>query len=108
LKTVLTQAAKADIEKEASYYESQSEGLGVRFVDRVLEAVDRIGENPLGYRERIDDVRMAPVRKFPFGLWFKILDGAVIIACLDSRRNPVLARERVKGVIEIKKPEGPN
>jgi len=48
----------------------------------------------------IDDVRRANIRRFPFALWFRVIeDGSVVIACLDSRRNPVLALERAKGVI---------
>jgi len=95
----LTKAARADIETAAAWYESQKEGLGVTFVDRVAEAVDNIAQNPLGYQKRIRDVRMAVVPKFPFGLWFRVVDDAVIIGCLDQRRNPVLAKERASGVI---------
>jgi len=61
----------------------------VTFVDRVLETVDSIALNPLGYEKRIKDVRMALVPKFPYGLWFRVVDEAVIIGCLDQRRNPV-------------------
>jgi plasmid stabilization system protein ParE len=54
----ITRLAQADIEKAAAWYESQREGLGVTFVDRVAETVDSIALNPLGYEKRIKDVRM--------------------------------------------------
>lgn len=100
----LTKLAQADIEKAAAWYESQKEGLGVTFVDRVLEAVENIAQNPLGYEKRIKDVRMAVVPKFPFGLWFHVVDEAIVIGCLDQRRNPVLAKERAAGVIPFPEP----
>ena len=85
----LTRLAEADIEKAAAYYEGQKEGLGATFVGRVMEAVDRIALNPLGYQKRIKDVRMANVPQFPFGLWFVVVDETDVIGCLDQRRNPV-------------------
>ncbi|MEP6716841.1 MAG: type II toxin-antitoxin system RelE/ParE family toxin [Terriglobia bacterium] len=95
----LTKLALSDVKKAAAWYESQKEGLGSAFVDRVSEAVENIAQNPLGYEKRINDVRMAVVPKFPFGLWFRIVDEAIVIGCLDQRRNPVLAKERATGVI---------
>jgi len=53
----LTKLAEIDISRTAAWYESQKEGLGVTFVDRVEEAVGNIARNPLGYRKRIKDVR---------------------------------------------------
>jgi plasmid stabilization system protein ParE len=71
----LTRQASADIEKAAAWYEGQKKDLGLAFVDRVAEAVENIAQNPLGYRKRIKDVRMASVPKFPFGygsaLWMR-------------------------------------
>ena len=99
----LLPSALADIEKASAYYEGRAEGLGQKFVDRVLETVDRIGLNPLGYVPVIRDVRRANIRRFPYALFFKIEGDAVVIACLDSRRNPDLVRERISGVTEIRK-----
>jgi toxin ParE1/3/4 len=104
LKIRLTLAARHDVERAAAWYEGQKEGLGVTFVDRVTEAVDRISNNPLGYRKRIKDVRMAAVPRFPFGLWFRVVDEAIVIGCLDRRRNPVLAKERAAGIIPFPDP----
>jgi toxin ParE1/3/4 len=100
----LTKLAQAGIENAAARYESQKEGLGVTFIDRVAEAVDGIAQNPLGNRKRIKDVRMAKVERFPFGLWFRVVDEAVVIGCLDLRRSPVLAQERASGVVPLPEP----
>jgi len=103
---VLRRAAKADIAKAAAWYERQSEGLGDQFLDRVDEAIDGIRQNPLGYAVRIDDVRMASLKKFPYGLWFYVEDeGSIVIGCLSHRRNPVLALERARGVLQMPDPD---
>ena len=76
----LTKAAQADIEQAAAWYESQKEGLGVTFVNRVTETVDSIALNPFGYEKRVNNVRMALVPKFPFGLcpgWWMNLSSSV-------------------------------
>jgi plasmid stabilization system protein ParE len=102
----LTRQASADIEKTAAWYEGQKEGLGIAFVDRVLEAVDTIAQNPKGYRKRIEDVRMAAVPKFPYGLWFRVVpeDGSIVIACLHHKRDVRLAKERALGITPIRDP----
>jgi hypothetical protein len=45
----LREEADLDLAEAASWYESQRTGLGHDFLDSVLEALDRIGENPVAY-----------------------------------------------------------
>jgi toxin ParE1/3/4 len=104
----LTPTAEADIGRVALWYEERKEGLGAEFIRRVRETLDRIGDNPNGYVKAIRDVRVANLRKFPYGLWFRIKDdGSVVIACLHGKRDRVLARERALGVLEMIKPKDP-
>ncbi len=103
---VLTKVAQADVRKAAAYYDGQSEGLGDKFLDRVQETIDGIALNPLGYAARVDEVRMAALKQFPFGLWFHVeSDGSIVVACLHHKRNPVLAKERARGVLQMPDPE---
>jgi toxin ParE1/3/4 len=81
--------------------------LGDKFLDRVLETIDGIGENPKGYAALIKDVRRANVRQFPYGLWFRIDGDAVVIACLHGSRDPRLAMERALGVLGMPKAPDP-
>ncbi len=69
---ILTPIADADIGRVAGWYEERKEGLGAEFIDRVEETLERIGENPVGYAKKINDVRVANLRQFPYGLWFRI------------------------------------
>lgn len=101
----LTRAARADIAKAAEWYEAQSPGLGDTFLDRVTEAVDSIGGHPQAYRKVVRDVRRASLRQFPYALWFRLEDDAVVIACLHSKRDGVLAKERALGILQMPDPQ---
>jgi plasmid stabilization system protein ParE len=103
---ILTGIAEADVERVAIWYEERKEGLGGQFVFRVRETIGRIAENPAGYAMAIGDVRVANLRQFPYGLWFRIRDdGSVVIGCLHGRRDRVLAKERAAGIFEMPKPK---
>jgi hypothetical protein len=73
----------------------------------VLGAIDKIELNPLGYEKIIGDARKAELVQFPYSLWFKIQDDAIIIGCLHGRRNRALVKERAFAVIEFTKPKDP-
>ena len=45
------------------------EGLGLQFTDRVLEAVEKIKEHPLGYCKVIGEARRIGLVQFPYNLW---------------------------------------
>jgi plasmid stabilization system protein ParE len=99
---ILTRIAEADIERAAIWYEERREGLGADFIARVREAILRIAENPTGYRKTIREVRVANLRRFPYGQWFRAQeDGSVVIACLHGKRDRVLAKERALGVLQM-------
>jgi toxin ParE1/3/4 len=101
----LTLQANADIARAAEWYEERSEGLGKRFVDRVLEAITRIEANPAGYALVFKNLRRCNVAKFPYALWFEVRsDKSLVIACLHPRRTRALMEERAAGVIQMPKP----
>src|SRR5205823_1479738 len=67
-------------------------------MERINETIQKIAVNPLGYAMVIDNVRRANIRRFPMALWFLVEpDESIVIACLDGRRNPVLAIHRARG-----------
>jgi plasmid stabilization system protein ParE len=100
-----TSAAERDIQKAYAWYESQREGLGIEFLNRVDHAVETIGTFPEGFPKIINEVRRAPMEQFPYNLWFRVLpDDSVVIGCLHGRRDTVLARERALGVLEMPDP----
>jgi hypothetical protein len=79
----------------------------MEFFARVEEAIQKISINPLGYRKLFGEARRINLRQFPFGLWYKIEQDAIVIACLHAKRSIDLAKERASGVIEMPKPPEP-
>jgi hypothetical protein len=101
-----TKIARREVDQIARYYESQKVGLGAEFYERVDEAVGKIRENSQGYQKIFNQLRRCNIRQFrDYALWFEVRpDKSLIIACLSSRRLPVLAKERGAGVIPFPEP----
>lgn len=82
-------AAAADVEDAYLWYESQRIGLGEEF----LAAVRMVVESIIAYPERFPVVhrntRRALLRRFPYGLFYRIVDDQIVfVACMHGRRNP--------------------
>ena len=92
-RTRVREEASLDVDEQAGFYEGEQPGLGVRYIRSVFEHIDVIASYPIKHREEIGDVRVALVPKFPFGVFF-IVDGGevIVLAVLDLRRS---ARRRL-------------
>lgn len=86
---IVTLQALNDVAQARDWYEKQRPGLGADFISKVEEALERIESNPLLYQALVKDVK-----RFPYGIWFKVEGEPVVIACLHHRRNPVLIKGR--------------
>jgi plasmid stabilization system protein ParE len=85
--------AKADIEREARWYDAQKSGLGADFVDEVKRVVGTIAEQPLRYSVRFGRWRRANLRRFPHAVFYQVLDDQpVVFAVLHAQRDhgPIL------------------
>jgi plasmid stabilization system protein ParE len=66
--------AKADIRRAAKWYERQREGLGRDFVAEVDAAIALIETNPEQYEIVHREIRHAILRRFPYGVFYRIPD----------------------------------
>jgi len=58
-------------------------------LDAIDQAVERIALNPLAFPVVHGDTRRAVVRRFPYGIYFRMLaDDIVITAVMHGRRHP--------------------
>ncbi|MEI9993544.1 MAG: type II toxin-antitoxin system RelE/ParE family toxin [Rhizomicrobium sp.] len=81
--------AEIDIQDAFDWYETRSDGLGTEFLRAVDAALGNIVRNPLGYQIRLGSIRRAPLRRFPYGMFFVVRDEDIVItACLHSSRDP--------------------
>jgi plasmid stabilization system protein ParE len=90
--------ALAEFQDAARRYRLIQEGLGMRFVASVEDAIDRILEAPLRWRILEDDVRRCLTRVFPYAVLYTVEpDFVLIIAVMHCRREPGYWRERISG-----------
>ncbi len=81
--------AELDLEDAAIWYERQSTGLGRQFLDEALASLSSIAESPLLYPLIHRNTRRALMRRFPFGVYFRIDQHAlVIVAIIHGSRDP--------------------
>jgi plasmid stabilization system protein ParE len=93
---VLTAEAEADLDEAVQWYEQRSTRLGAQLVARVRDTLSRIGFNPDLYPEVYNGIRWAPVRRFPYGVFYRRHRGRVeVIAVFHDRRNPSVWQSRV-------------
>ena len=82
-------AAAADVESARGWYEREREGLGDEFLDEVRTTVQSVLAMPEAYPVMKRQTRRALVRRFPYGLFYRIVaDTIVFVACFHTSRNP--------------------
>ena len=80
----------------AEYYERQAQGLGRGFLAEVQRTVASIAENPRIGRVVRRPIRRRLLRRFPFGILYRIdPQEIVIIAVMHLRRRPGYWADRV-------------
>jgi len=80
--------AEDDIDSEYRWYERQRIGLGSQFLDALRELTDQIKDNPHLYGIFRRDIRAAPLRGFPYVVYYRDrgLD-VLVIAVQHGRRS---------------------
>lgn len=95
MKIRITSKAELDIEQAYWFYESQQAGLGNRFRESVLADIDTL-ETRAGIHRIMNGAHCLLVSKFPFMVYYKVLDEvAIVIAVLDSRRGDEWLQDRL-------------
>ncbi|MSV35686.1 MAG: type II toxin-antitoxin system RelE/ParE family toxin [Bryobacterales bacterium] len=88
-RVIVEPGAQADIRSAFRWYEGQKIGLGREFLQEIRRMVQFIRSGPESYAVVHRNVRRANLRRFPYGLFFRLQDESVIvIACIHGHRNP--------------------
>ena len=96
LSVIYLPEARDDIDATYASYEQQQVGLGDRFLEKLREKVDQISANPLLYAILHQDVRAAPLRRFPYVIYYRADDTMVLIlAVLHGRRSSQAWQRRI-------------
>ncbi len=82
-------AAAADVEEAYRWYEAQRVGLGEEFLAAVSAALESVLANPAGYPAVHRETRRAFLRRFPYGLYYRLVENElVVVACMHASRDP--------------------
>ena len=88
LPIILEPAAARDLEAAAEWYEREARS-GTRFVARVQEVLDQIGQMPELHAVAHRDVRRARVPRSPYSIDYRVLaDRVKVLAVVHGRRDP--------------------
>ncbi len=91
----LRDAARAGLLETFHWYERRRAGLGSEFLSLVRDTLAAVESNPEQYPVEIDDIRKAPLQRFPYIVYYVVLEGEIsVIAVMHSRRDPQRWRER--------------
>ena len=97
MKLIILGEAEREFAESVTYYESKEPGLGRRFRDEVVAAVDRIRRSPGLLRLRPKGYRRANLRVFPHYIAYVIRDDGIwIVAIAHAHRRPEFWIGRVR------------
>lgn len=89
--------ARLDIERAAAWYGVESSGLAERFLGSVEGVFRALADSPARYTEVIPGVRRALMPRFPYSVYFQMVDeDVVVLAVLHQRMSAATTRDRMK------------
>jgi|ERR1043165_1467746 plasmid stabilization system protein ParE len=95
---VVRPEAANDIRSVYAWYEPISAAFAMRFIRRLDEAIVRAREWPLMYQIVYRVFRRAPLRRFPYSVFYRAdEERIVIVAVLHQVRDPRFIESRLNG-----------
>ncbi len=89
MKIRISRLAQKEIDDAVAWYEDQSPGLGIRFLDEFDRSVRRIVTYPQSCKEIEPGLRRCLLSRYPFGIIYGIDDETiVIVAVAHLHREP--------------------
>ena len=81
--------AKRDLRAAFEWYEEQLDGLGHEFIISAKASFSRLERTPGIYRKIFEDFQRAPIRRFPFGIFYLVRSDKIhVLAIYHSKRDP--------------------
>ena len=89
LPVVFRPQAEVEVLAARQWYEARRLGLGSEFRAAVDEAVGRVSRQPESFSRVHGEMRRALLQRFPFGLYFEIIDNRVVVlGVVHGHRDP--------------------
>lgn len=81
--------AKDDLHEAFVWYQKRRIGLGFEFLRTVRVVLAAIERSPEAFAVALDDVRKAPLPRFPYVAYFVVLPAGIsVIAVIHEKRHP--------------------
>jgi plasmid stabilization system protein ParE len=82
-------AAAQEARDAARWYEQEKEGLGIEFQAELRAALARIQDNPQLYAAEQGAIRLCPLHRFSYSIYYAELGGEIWIAAVGhNHRRP--------------------
>ena len=89
LPIVVHEAADAEINEAAAFYDIESHGLGDSFLDEIAKSLDQIVEFPESATLLTDTVRKKVLANFPYSVLYDICRQQIrVLAIAHHKRRP--------------------
>jgi plasmid stabilization system protein ParE len=93
---IFTAEADDDVVESYDWYESREPGLGEEFLRSIEACIRGIQRYPEMYPIAIDEFRRAPIRRFPFEIFYEpTADTIIIYSVFHCSQDPQKWRERL-------------
>ena len=93
---IYTKDADEDVAESYDWYESREPGLGEDFLRCVEACLLTILRHPYIFPVAIDEFRQAPIRRFPFEIYYEPADDSIIVyAVFHCSQDPQKWRKRL-------------
>ncbi|MBX3502490.1 MAG: type II toxin-antitoxin system RelE/ParE family toxin [Alphaproteobacteria bacterium] len=92
-----TGPARGDVHDARHYYGAIDARLDAALVERLRRSERLLLENPLIYPIVDGDLRRAPLRQFPYALFYLVENNGIIVVALMHHKRRRLARDELVG-----------
>jgi plasmid stabilization system protein ParE len=87
--------AESDLVEAFRWYEERRRGLGYEFLRAARVTLASVERHPGQYPLALDDIRKAPLRRFPYLVYYVVrADDVAVLAVMHGRRHPQRWQER--------------
>lgn len=88
---------QGEVRDAYQFYDSRKSGLGDEFIDALDQILHLISENPNLFAVDFKEVRKAPLKRFPFSVYYEIYEDQILIySIFHQSRKPEGWKERTQ------------
>lgn len=89
MKITFHPAVQTEVAEICDWYDERRSSLGDEFFQEVERLLGLIADNPQFFSPHTNDRRLAPLKRFPYGIFYRVLTDRVrVLAICHNRRHP--------------------